>query len=162
MPKPKLTWNDKLCCSKAPEVKRLDKAFGGMPAGCVMLIASPVIMNDYIRAIPHGLTITVKAMREDLAGRHGAEFTCPVTTGIFLRVVAEAAWESHLAGAPLEVITPFWRVIEPTAPLAAKLACGSTFIVTQRQMEAAAHLERIPERKSHVRELQDACHLALA
>lgn len=137
MPKPKPTWNDKLRCSKAPEVKRLDKAFAGMPEGSRMLIASPAILDEYVRAIPQGRTVSVKAMRDELADRHRAEHTCPVTTGIFLRIVAETAWERHLAGEPLDAITPFWRVIEPDSALAEKLACGAEFIAEQRKMERA-------------------------
>ena len=137
MPKPKPTWNDKLRCSKASEVKRLDKAFAGMPEGSRMLIASPAILDEYVRAIPQGRTVSVKSMRDELADRHRAEHTCPVTTGIFLRIVAEAAWERHLTGESLESLTPFWRVIEPDSPLAAKLACGTDFIAKQRAKEKA-------------------------
>ncbi len=133
MPKP--TWNDKLSNSKPPEIKRLEKPFAGMPDGGIMLIASPEIIDAYVRAIPRGHTVTVKAMRGELADRHRAQFTCPVTTGIFLRVVAEAAWEKHLSGEPIDSITPFWRVIEPEAPLANKLVCGPNFISEQRQKE---------------------------
>ncbi len=137
MPKPKPTWNDKLRCGKAPEVKRLEKAFAGMPEGCQMLIASPAIIDEYVRTIPEGQMVTVKAMRDELADRFRAEHTCPVTTGIFLRIVAEAAWERHLAGEPVEAITPFWRVIEPDSPLATKLACGAEFIRLRRMGERA-------------------------
>ena len=102
-----------------------------------MLIASPEIIDAYVQGIAPGRTVTAKAMREELADRHKAEHTCPVTTGIFLRIVAEAAWERHLAGESLEIITPFWRVIEPDSPLAAKLACGTDFIAKQRAKEKA-------------------------
>ncbi|HRI89852.1 MAG TPA: hypothetical protein PK869_16375 [Candidatus Hydrogenedentes bacterium] len=135
MAKPNPKWNDKLRCSKAPEVKRLDKAFAGMPEGSRMLIASHAILDDYVRAIPRNQTVSVKTMRDELADRHRAEHTCPVTTGIFLRIVAEAAWERHLAGEPVEAITPFWRIIDPASLLAAKLACGVEFIAKQRKTE---------------------------
>ncbi len=137
MPKPKRTWNDKLRCSKAPEVKRLDKSFAGMPEGSLMLIASPEMIDAYVQGVAPGRTVTVKAMREELADRHKAEHTCPVTTGIFLRIVAEAAWERRLVGESLETLTPFWRVIESDSPLAAKLACGTDFIAKQRAKEKA-------------------------
>lgn len=135
MPKRGITWNDKLRASREAEVKRLGKPFAGMPIGGLMLIASPLIIDEYIRRIPSGRTVTVKSMRNDLADQHQAEFTCPTSTGIFLRIVAEAAWERHLAGAPVESITPFWRVIDPDSTLAAKLACGTDFIAGQRGNE---------------------------
>jgi hypothetical protein len=133
----KTTWNEKLRTGKRAEVKRLDKPFAGMPAGGLMLVASPDLIDAYIRGIPSGRTLTVKAMRDDLADQHQAEFTCPTSTGIFLRIVAEAAWERYQAGETVESITPFWRVIEPGSALAAKLACGTDFITGRRENENA-------------------------
>jgi hypothetical protein len=138
MPKPKPTWTQKLQCSKPAVIKTLDKAFADMPEGSRMMIASPEIIDRYVRNLSPGQFITPKELRADLADSHKAEHTCPVTTGIFLRVVAEAAWEQHLAGVPMKDITPFWRVIEPESPLAGKLACGLEFIRTQRSSEKAA------------------------
>ena len=138
MPKPKPTWTQKLQCSKPAAIKTLDKAFADMPEGSRMMIASPEIIDRYVRNLSPGQFITPKELRADLADSHKAEHTCPVTTGIFLRVVAEAAWEQHLAGVPKEDITPFWRVIDQGSPLAGKLACGRECIRTQRTSEKAA------------------------
>jgi hypothetical protein len=138
MPKPKPTWTQKLQCSKPAAIKTLDKAFADMPEGSRMMIASPEIIDRYVRNLSPGQFITPKELRADLADSHKAEHTCPVTTGIFLRVVAEAAWEQHLAGVPMKDITPFWRVIDPESPLAGKLACGLEFIRTQRSSEKSA------------------------
>ena len=85
--------------------------------------------------IPEGKSVSVLTMRKDLALEHGAEYTCPLTTGIFLRIVAEAAYEQYLESGTLKGITPFWRVIEPNAPLAKKLTFGLEFLVEQRQKE---------------------------
>jgi hypothetical protein len=38
-------------------------------------------------------------LRRELAQVHGADATCPVSTAIFPRVVAEAAWDDVQAGA---------------------------------------------------------------
>jgi hypothetical protein len=76
--------------------------------------------------------------REDLAIAHRADFTCPLTAGIFLRIAAELAWEQHQHGKPLAKITPFWRVVDLKSPLAKKLACGVAFIAKQRQREGIA------------------------
>ena len=46
-------------------------------------------------------------MRNDLAIEYGADFTCPMTTGIFLRIVAEYNYE-NLSKKGTE-ISPFWR-----------------------------------------------------
>jgi hypothetical protein len=129
------TASEKLRTSKPPVMKRLDKAFAGMPEGCLMLIASPAIVDAYVRGIPRGRFVDPKVMRADLADAHQAEHTCPVSTGIFLRIVADAAWERHQTGVPIKEITPFWRVIAPDSLLATKLACGSDFLRKRRTTE---------------------------
>lgn len=74
----------------------------------------------------------VPQIREDLAGAYGADVTCPLTAGIFLRIAAELAWEQHQQGQPLANITPFWRILDEKSNAARKLACGVDFIVQQR------------------------------
>ena len=124
----KKTWIEKLEEDKAPQVKRLDKDFADMPAGCMMLIATPQIIDDYVKTVGYGTRIPLKTMRDDLALEHNAEYTCPVTTGIFLRIVAEANFEKWQNGASLESIAPFWRVIDPKSALAGKLSFGKEFL----------------------------------
>ena len=75
----------------------------------------------------------VAKMRKLLAEVYQADATCPVTTGIFLRIVSEAAYEEYLEGK--QDITPFWRVVEPESTLAKKLMATSAFIVTMREQE---------------------------
>lgn len=136
MPKKK-TWSEKLKEAKVPQIKQLDKAFADMPEGSMMLIATPQIIDEYVRGIAFGKRVDTKTMRRDLAQQFEAEYTCPVTTGIFLRIVAEASFENLHQGASLGEITPFWRVIEPGSPLAKKLSFGPEFIMEQIQAETA-------------------------
>lgn len=132
------TWNEKLHHSKAHKVCRLDQAFADLPAGCQMLIASPLLVDAFLRTIPRGKSVSVREMRASLARDHKAEHTCPLTTGIFLRIAAEAAWERFQAGESLTKVAAFWRVVEPGSPLAKKLTCGMEFIKQQRRLEGIA------------------------
>ena len=116
-------------------VKRTDKDFADIPAGSRMLIATPRILDDYIRHIPPGGQADTARIRKDLAAEYGADYTCPVTTGIFLRIVAEAAYESLQAGAGLKDVTPFWRAVAPKSPTARKLSFPVDFIREQRSRE---------------------------
>lgn len=125
------TWLEKLNESKQPHTVKLEKAFAGIPADCNLFIPSPKLIGEYIQHIGFGKRIDVKTMRNDLALEHNADYTCPVTTGIFLRIVAEANYEKLQQGISLEKITPFWRVIEPNSPLAKKLTFGQEFLVQQ-------------------------------
>jgi hypothetical protein len=71
-------------------------------------------------------------MRQELAKLHGADATCPVSTAIFLRTVAEAAWDEIESGVPTSEVAPFWRVVDPKSPLAKKLRAGGAWIEQQR------------------------------
>ena len=135
MPKQKPTWSEKLASCKAPEVKVLNITFGGIPEGSRMLIASPKVIDAYVRAVPEGKAVNPTVLRRDLAHGHDADATCPVTTGIFLRIVAEAALEQLAAGKSEDEVTPFWRIVEPKSPLAKKLSCGPEFIQKLREEE---------------------------
>lgn len=129
------TWQEKMLNGKEAEVKRNDYDFADIPAGSKMLIATPVIIDKYIRQIPKGHFTDIKQIRKDLAAEYKAEYTCPVTTGIFIRIVAEAAYEEYEKGKPLSKITPFWRALSVKSPSAKKLSFGIQFLKDQQKKE---------------------------
>jgi ABC-type uncharacterized transport system ATPase subunit len=131
----KKNWLDKLNETKEPKIKRIDIDFADIPAGSNMLIATPKIIDMYIQEIGVGKRIDTKTLRKDLAIAHNADYTCPVTAGIFLRIVAEANYEKLQQGKNVEEITPFWRVIEPNSVLAKKLTFGQDFLLQQIEKE---------------------------
>jgi hypothetical protein len=128
------SWADKMEQDHSV-VKKLDKDFADMKSGSLMYISNPKTIEAYIRNIPKGKAVDLKTMRKDLALEHAAEVTCPVTTGIFLRIVAEAANEQLEQGKAIGRITPFWRVIDTKMPLAKKLTFGTKLIREQRKKE---------------------------
>jgi hypothetical protein len=120
----------------SPHVERLKKDFAGIPAGARLLISSPLELDAYLRQqIRPGTTRSIQEIRRDLAQAHAADATCPMTTSIFLRIVAENAWDQLQAGADIGEIAPFWRAVEPTSPLARKLRAGPDWIANQRESE---------------------------
>jgi hypothetical protein len=124
--------------ARPPHTVVLDKDFAGVPAGARLLISCPMELAEHLRTqLPAGTTVSMQQLRRDLAARHGADATCPVSTAIFLRTVAEAAWDELEAGQPIEQVAPFWRAVEPGSPLAKKLRCGSDWIAQQRAAEGA-------------------------
>jgi len=131
----KKTWTEKLNADKSPQIKTLEKRFADMPEGCNMFIATPQIIKNYVEQIPLGKSIDISTIRNDLAIQHGADKTCPVTTGIYLRIVSEAAFQDFQKGKKVEEISPFWRIVDPKSKLAKKLECGVEFIITQRERE---------------------------
>lgn len=129
------TWAEKMQPGKEAEVKKNDYDFADIPAGTKMLIATPGIVDEYVRNIPRGQFTDIKQMRKDLAATYHAAYTCPVTTGIFLRIVAEHAYEQYQQGKALGRITPFWRAMSVKSPSAKKLTFGIRFLIDQQKKE---------------------------
>ena len=129
------TWAEKLNIDRNPVIEKVDKAFAGIRKGQTMLIPAPKMVDTYIRQIPRGKQADAETIRKDLAAEYHAETTCPLTTGIFIRIVAEAAYEEYQKGKPLDQITPFWRVIRETSATAKKLTFGIEFLKEQRLKE---------------------------
>ena len=68
------------------KIKTIDKKFADIPEGSKNTLK---IIDDYSKR--YLLKITeLSTMRNDLAIDYQAHKTCPVTTGIFLRIVSEA------------------------------------------------------------------------
>ena len=129
------TWIEKRDLSKEAKVEVLDKDFADMKIGEKMLVATPQIVDAYVRHIPKGKEGSLLQMRKDLAAEYHADKTCPVTSGIFLRIVAEAAYEELQQGKPASKITPFWRIITEKSPAAKKLSFDTDFLTEQRKKE---------------------------
>ena len=133
------TWTQKLENGRSAERVILEKPYCGVPAGTVMLVSTPREVEQYIRAIPPGVVVSPRTLRDDLAAQHGAETTCPTTTGIFLRIVSEAALEQVAAGADWAQVAPFWRVVDPESPTAQKISGGPDLIRKMRAQEASGY-----------------------
>jgi hypothetical protein len=117
-------WRKRFGAAKDPHVVMLHADFAGVKAGNMMLISSPGEIANYVARIPQGETRTVDRLRNELARKAGANAMCPVTTAIYLRVVAEVALTDLAEGKALDQVVPFWRVVLPGSKVAAKLSCG--------------------------------------
>ena len=113
----------------------LAKGFAGIKAGDTMFVATPRIVDAYIRTIPQGEERSIRRLRNDLARKWQADATCPVSTAIFLRIAAQAAIDEMRAGKPPGQVSPFWRVIRGEDRIAKKLTVDSAWIDTQRRLE---------------------------
>lgn len=127
-------WGDKLDHGR-PAVKRTARRFGDIPEGVDMLVPTARQVDAFIRSIPEGVEMDVRALRTALALENNAQSTCPVTMGFHLRTVAEAAHEQLERGAEAAGITPFWRVLNARTPTTAKLSFGAAFVAERRRAE---------------------------
>ena len=75
-----------------------------------------------------GELLTNEIIREKLAREKNVQATDPMTIGIFLRIIAEAAEEERLA--KKKKIAPYWRVLKPDGAINVKLPGGA-----ERQIE---------------------------
>ncbi len=117
-------WRKRFAAAKAPHVVMLSSPFAGVPAGASMLISSPGELANYIARIPRGETRSIDRLRNEMARKAKAQAMCPVTTAIYLKVVAEVALTDLAEGKPLDSVIPFWRVVTPESKVAKRLSCG--------------------------------------
>jgi hypothetical protein len=101
-----------------------------------MLIPSQEMVAARIAEVPTGETSDLISVRKALAARYGADACCPVTTQRHVVRIAEHAAAAIAAGnVPPDEITPFWRVVDPSRPMARRLAGGPALIAARRKAE---------------------------
>ena len=88
-----------------------------------MLIPTPMMVDEVIRGVRRGKLITTGAIRKILAEKMGADVTCPLCTGIFVRISAETSEEDRAAGKAR--VTPYWRVVTDKGELNEKFPGGA-------------------------------------
>ena len=129
------SWQEKRESGKPAHVDVLAKPMFGLAPGSRLLIATPKLVEAYMRDIPRGEERTIARMRDEMATQRKADATCPLTSAIFARIVAEAALEEMAAGRQAADVAPFWRLFDANSPTAKKLSCGTDFVATQRTLE---------------------------
>jgi len=87
-----------------------------------VLIPTPLMVDGLVRKVKKGRLVTVGLLRDRLAAESKADSTCPMTMGIFLMIVAQAAEEDLQAGK--KRISPYWRVIKTDGSLNPKFPGG--------------------------------------
>ena len=88
-----------------------------------MLVPTPLLVAKTLRRVPAGRLITPAQLRARLARQAGADLTCPMTTGIFLNILAGATEEALAEGR--RPVAPYWRVVDEKGRLPPKFPPGS-------------------------------------
>jgi len=131
----KMTATEKLNRKKESKTVTLDHDFAGIKAGQTMFVATPLIIDEYIRKIPYGKTKTIPAMRKEIARRRGCDGTCAISTSIFVRMSAEAALEQIGEGKSQDEVAPFWRLLDSKEKITKKLDIDPEWVDMQRALE---------------------------
>lgn len=122
--KPRRSWQEKLADNKGlPKVQEItDKMSKRWGTGTVV-IPAPKEVDEIMRKVPEGKLITINEIRAILAQKHGATIGCPITTGIFAWIAANAAAEAATEGK--QDISPYWRTLKSGGQLNEKYPGGA-------------------------------------
>jgi alkylated DNA nucleotide flippase Atl1 len=110
-PIPKKTWQEKLADNKdLPRVERIPAKMSKRWGTGTVVIPAPREVDEIMKNVPQGKLITINELRAKLAKRHGATIGCPITTGIFAWIAANASEEAPAKG--IENLNPYWRTLK--------------------------------------------------
>jgi len=115
----------------------LEKDFAGVKKGQKLFVATPKIVDDYIKKIPYGETRTIERMRRELARRRKGDATCPVSSAIFIRIASQSAINDLENGKSTSEVTPFWRLLTSKDKISKRLTIDSEWLDIQRESEQA-------------------------
>jgi len=112
LPRRKRSWTEKLHDSKDfPRIEDItEKMSKRWNATGTVVIPAPIEVDELMHKVPKGKVTTINHIRENLAKKHGAAICCPLTSGIFSRIAAEAAEEQKQQGK--KDTTPYWRTLK--------------------------------------------------
>lgn len=99
--------------------------------GDKMYFAPPIDYDKIMKTVPYGKLTTVGDIREYFAGLNGADFTEPITAGIFVSIAAWASFQRK------KDETPYWRTLKAGGELNPKYPGGVE--AQKKKLEAEGH-----------------------
>ncbi len=108
-----------------------------------MYFAPPSDYDALMKKVPYGKVITTGVIRKYLSDKAGADFTDPMTAGIFVNI---AAWASFQRNGEDE--TPYWRTLKSDGELNDKYPGG--VLEQKKKLEEEGH-EIIAKGRKHIR-----------
>jgi alkylated DNA nucleotide flippase Atl1 len=133
----KRTWTEKLNDDKdLPRVEKITEKMSRRWGMGTVVIPAPREVDEIMRKVPQGKLVTINEIRSALARKHGATIGCPITTGIFAWVAANAAEESRRTGD--STITPYWRTLR------------SGGVINEKYPGGVAGQKRLLQREGHI------------
>lgn len=130
MPKTRKSWQEKLADNKGlPKVEKITEKMSKRWGTGTVVIPAPKEVDEIMKKVPKGKLITINEIRAQLAQTHGATIGCPITTGIFAWIAANAAEEAAAEGN--KNITPYWRTLKTGGIINEKYPGG---VVAQKEL----------------------------
>jgi len=129
-PGTKKSWQRKLNDSKdLPKVVKIPDRMAERWGAGTLAIPAPMEVDEIMKRVPRGRLITINRIRSIIAKRHKATIGCPITSGIFAWIAANAAEEARKEGAGN--ITPYWRTLKSNGVINEKYPGG---VETQKRL----------------------------
>lgn len=111
------SWRQKIEQAPPPKIEHIKGPVKGPWLEGSLLISSPKEIETLLFSVPQGHVVSISAIRAYLAQKHNTVQTCPLTTGIFLRIIAECVLEEDQT---LQKGAPWWRVVRDDGSLIEK------------------------------------------
>lgn len=115
-----------------PKIQKVtDEATIKRYGGDRMYFAPPIDYDSVMKKIPFGKLTTVAEIRKYFAKKLGADFTEPITAGIFISIAAWASYQRE------NDKTPYWRTLKANGELNDKYPNG---VLAQKELlESEGH-----------------------
>lgn len=111
MTKKRKSWVEKLADDKGlPRVEEITEKMSKRWGTGTVAIPAPKEVDALMKKVPEGKLTTINEIREVVARKYDATIGCPITTGIFAWIAANAAQEQRQKGR--KDITPYWRTLK--------------------------------------------------
>lgn len=99
--------------------------------GSKMFFAPPIDYDHVMKRVPCGMVTTVGEIRKYFAKKAGADFTDPMTAGIFVCIAAMASSQRSTDE------TPYWRTLKANGELNEKYPDG--VLAQKEKLESEGH-----------------------
>jgi hypothetical protein len=134
--KARKTWAEKLRDNKGlPKVGAVEGKMSKRWGTGTMVVPAPIEVKELMDQVPKGKLTSITELRAALAKKHKTNIACPIATGIFAWIAANAAEEAAAAGA--KRITPYWRTLKTGGELNPKYPGGLKEL--RKKLEAEGH-----------------------
>jgi alkylated DNA nucleotide flippase Atl1 len=161
--KPKKSWREKLADDKGlPKVGPVTGKMSQRWGTGVMVIPAPREVEALMKQVPTGHVVTINELRAALAKKHGTDFACPLTTGIFTWIAAHAAAEGEAEGEAegKKRVTPFWRTLKTGGEINPKYPGGVEGVA--KRLRAEGHKIVVKGKRTLVADYQEVLFNALS
>ena len=119
----RISWQKKLADSKdLPKVVKIEGKMSKKWGTGTCAIPAPMEVDGLMRKVRKGKVTNINDIRSAVAKKHKATIGCPITTGIFAWIAANAAEEARAEGK--KRITPYWRTLKTGGELNPKYPGG--------------------------------------